>query len=222
MAFVAGLGYIADAEKVDKAIAAIYEHNFIPNLRDFHNVQRVYGLNDEAGVVLCTWPHGDRPALPFVYSDEIWTGVEFQVAASLIYTGRVEEGLEIVQAVQDRYDGMKRNPFEHLESGVHYSRALAAWSVLLALSGFDYDGIEKIMTFAPAINGDNFRSFWSTGTAWGNVTINDTEAIIGVLYGTLKTDKIMIRQAHSGRFTVKEFEKGNTIHQGGLIKLDFK
>ena len=220
MAFVAGLGYIADSEKVDKAISAIYEHNFIPNLRDFHNVQRVYGLNDEAGVVLCTWPHGDRPALPFVYSDEIWTGVEFQVAASLIYTGRVEEGLEIVKAVQDRYDGMKRNPFEHIESGVHYSRALAAWSVLLALSGFDYDGSERIMTFAPKINGDSFRSFWSTGTAWGNVIINDSEAIVEVLYGTLKAEKIMIRQTQSGRLTSREFEKGNTIHQGGLIKLD--
>ena len=220
MAFVAGLGYIAETEKVDKAISAVYEHNFIPSMRDFHNVQRVYGLNDEAGVVLCTWPHGDRPALPFVYSDEIWTGVEFQVAASLIYTGRVEEGLEIVKAVQDRYDGMKRNPFEHIESGVHYSRALAAWSVLLALSGFDYDGGERIMTFAPRITGDNFRSFWSTGTAWGNLAIKDTEAIVEVLYGTLNTDKLIIRHPLSGRMTVKEFEKGNTLHQGGIIRIE--
>jgi uncharacterized protein (DUF608 family) len=122
MAFVSGLGYIADKDKINSALMSVYKYNFKSNLSKLSNVQRVYGLNDEAGLVLCSWPKGDRPLLPFVYSDEIWSGVEYQVAASLIYSGKVNEGLEIVKAVQDRYNGIKRNPFEHNESGVHYAR----------------------------------------------------------------------------------------------------
>ena len=52
-------------------------------------------LGDEAGLVLCTWPHGGRPRFPFVYSDEVWTGIEYQVAAQLIYEV-VAEGLNVV------------------------------------------------------------------------------------------------------------------------------
>jgi hypothetical protein len=165
---------------------AIYQYNFIKELRDFANVQRVYALNDESGVVLCSWPRGNRPVLPFVYADEIWTGVEYQVAASLIYSGLVKEGLEVVKAIQDRHDGFKRNPFEHNESGVHYARAMASWSVLLALSGYEYDGVQKTMAFAPQLHQDNFSTFWSTGSAWGQFTIQDQQAELTVAYGELE------------------------------------
>jgi uncharacterized protein (DUF608 family) len=185
LAFVSGLGYILDPLKVDTATKAIYDNNFIRSLRSFANVQRVYGLNDESGVVLCTWPKGNRPALPFVYSDEIWTGVEYQVAASLIYTGHVQEGLAIVEAVQARHDGYKRNPFEHNESGVHYARALAAWSLLLSLSGIEYDGTVNHLSFAPKLKSVPFSTFWSTGHAWGSLLIEDDRLALTVEYGTL-------------------------------------
>jgi uncharacterized protein (DUF608 family) len=60
---------------------------------------------------------GGRPALPFVYSDEAWTGVEYQVAANLIYRGLLEEGLAIARGVSDRYDGVRRNPWNQIERG---------------------------------------------------------------------------------------------------------
>ena len=186
LAHISGLGYILDKAKVDRAVHAIYQYNFMKELRDFANVQRVYALNEEAGVILCSWPKGNRPVLPFVYADEIWTGVEYQVAASLIYSGLVKEGLEVVKAIQERHDGFKRNPFEHSESGVHYARAMASWSVLLALSGFDYDGVQKTMAFAPQLHQDNFSTFWSTGSAWGNFTLKDQQAELTVAYGELE------------------------------------
>jgi hypothetical protein len=135
---------------------SVYDHNFHPDLSDFENVQRVYGLNDEGGLLLCSWPRGDKPLIPFVYSDEIWTGVEYQAAASMIYSGLVDEGLEVVQAVRDRQDGLKRNPWADHESGVHYARAMSSWAVLLALSGFQYDGVERSMAFAPRIQPEAF------------------------------------------------------------------
>ncbi len=221
LAFVSGLGYIAEQEKTDKALMAIYEHNFIPNLREFNNVQRVYGLNDEAGMVLCTWPKGDRPVLPFVYAEEIWTGVEYQVAASLIYSGKVEEGLRVTEAIQNRYNGIKRNPFEHLESGVHYARALSAWSVLLALSGFDYDGVNKELAFAPKINRSDFRSFWSTGSAWGEITISEKEAKIDVVHGILSLNKISIQNPQNLSVKIWDFENEKAVIEGETMILRF-
>ena len=45
-----------------------------------------------------------------LYSDEVWTGIEYQVAAHMIYEGLVEEGFAIVKGARDRYDGIPRPP----------------------------------------------------------------------------------------------------------------
>ncbi len=71
---------------------------FKENLEDHANPQRIYALGDEGGLLLCSWPRGNRPLLPFVYSNEVWTGIEYQVAAHLIYEGYVDEGVRIVRA----------------------------------------------------------------------------------------------------------------------------
>ena len=222
IAFNAGLGYIADQEKVDKALESVYKYNFMESLREFSNVQRVYGLNDEAGVVLCTWPHGNQPLLPFVYAQELWTGVEYQVAASLIYSGKVKEGLRVVEAVQDRYNGSKRNPFEHNESGVHYARAMASWSVLLALSGIDFDGVKKELSFSPKLSTSDFRSFWSTNSAWGEIVINKNEAKIEVIHGTLSLNKLSIQGQDENSTKTWTYKKGKVVPEGEKLVLSFK
>jgi hypothetical protein len=221
MAFVSGLGYIADKDKINSALMSVHKYNFKSNLSKLSNVQRVYGLNDEAGLVLCSWPKGDRPLLPFVYSDEIWSGVEYQVAASLIYSGKVNEGLEIVKAVQDRYNGIKRNPFEHNESGVHYARALSAWSLLPALSGFEYNGVKKELLFAPKINPSGFRSFWSTGSAWGEIVINEKEVKIEVIHGNLSLHKLSVQNQKNLLMKKWDFKKEKTVLEGDALILPF-
>jgi hypothetical protein len=50
-----------------------------------------------------------------------------------------------------------------VECGNHYARALASWSLLLALSGFRYSAPERTMGFDPRIDGGKFVSFWSVG-----------------------------------------------------------
>ena len=116
------------------------------------NVQRTYALNGEAGLLLCTWPRGGRPAFPFPYSDEVWTGIEYQVAAHLIYAGLLDEGLAIVRGLRDRHDGERRNPWNEFECGNHYARAMASWSLLLALSGYRYSAPAGRIAFAPAVS----------------------------------------------------------------------
>ncbi|MCZ7649428.1 MAG: non-lysosomal glucosylceramidase [Planctomycetota bacterium] len=166
-AHCAGLGYVLDESKVRKAVGAVFKHNFRKPIGGFSNVQRVYALNDEAGLLLCSWPKGARPRLPFVYSDEVWTGIEYQVAAHLIFEGLLDEGLAVVKGIRDRHDGVRRNPWNEFECGHHYARAMASWSVLQALSGFKCDVPAGRLAFAPKLNAENFRVAFSAGTGWG-------------------------------------------------------
>jgi len=123
---VAGLGKLLQQDHIRGALGSIYRYNFRRGFERFANAQRIYALNDEAGLLLCSWPHDKRPALPFVYSDEVWTGIEYQVAAHLIYEDMEEEGLSIVEAVRGRYNGARRNPWDEVECGHHYARASRA------------------------------------------------------------------------------------------------
>jgi len=164
---VVGLGRLLREDHVRGTLASIYRHNFRHDFANHPNMQRIYALNDEKGLVLCSWPRGQRPALPFVYSDEVWTGIEYQVAAHLVYEGLVMEGLAITKAVRDRYDGERRNPWNEVECGSHYARALASWSLLTALSGYSYSAPERRLAFAPRLSPEAFGSFFTTGQGWG-------------------------------------------------------
>ena len=190
LAFNAGLGYLLDSVKVHKSLRSIFQHNYIPSFADFQNVQRVYALNDEGGLVICTWPDGNREQIPFPYAEETWTGVEYQAAATMIRAGMVEEGLEITRAVRGRYAGYNRNPYAEIESGFYYSRALSSWAVFTALSGFDYDGARHSIRFDPAINPASFSSFWSTGSGWGNYSQSSKEIILELDYGSLEIKRM--------------------------------
>jgi non-lysosomal glucosylceramidase len=167
MARLVGLGDLVPKEKVKSALAAIVRHNFKRDLSDHHSVQRVYALNDEAGLLLCSWPNGGRPRYPFPYADEVWTGIEYHVAAHCIYEGLLAEGLEIVKAARDRHDGARRNPWDEFECGHHYARAMSSWSLLLALTGCHYHAAAQHLAFAPKMNADDFRCFFSAGDVWG-------------------------------------------------------
>ncbi len=186
---VVGLGDLLPKQHVRRALQSIYRYNFQADFRRFANPQRLYALGDEKGLLLCSWPKGGRPAIPFPYSDEVWTGIEYHVAAHLIYEGMVDEGLAIVKAARDRYDGLRRNPWNEIECGNHYARAMSSWSLVLALSGFHYSAPERTLRFAPQVRENNFKCFYSTGTSWGVLSQSATKAgrsaAIEVLHGRL-------------------------------------
>ena len=167
LAHVAGLGHVLPAEHCRSALASVVKYNFRVDLGEVESVQRIYALAGESGLLLCSWPRGGRPRLPFVYSDEVWTGIEYQVAASCIYEGLVDEGLELVQTVRERHDGHRRNPWNEVECGHHYARSMASWGLLTALSGFEADLVRGSVSFEPRINERDFHCFFSTGKSWG-------------------------------------------------------
>jgi uncharacterized protein (DUF608 family) len=167
-ASLAGLGDLVDSKLIKGALGAIVKHNFLSPLGEHENVQRVYTVSDEPGLILCSWPNGGRPDYPFPYSDEVWTGIEYQVAAHLALNGMVDACLAIVRGIRKRHDGTRRNPYNEFECGSHYARAMASYSVFLALSGADYDGRSKALTMNPRVDfKGEFQTFVCTPHGWG-------------------------------------------------------
>lgn len=204
---VVGLGDLLPGEQVRSALRAIFRHNFRRDLSDHHSVQRVYAVNDESGLLLCSWPNGGRPAYPFPYADEVWTGIEYQVAAHLIYEGLVEEGLTIVRSVRRRHAGFNRNPWDEFECGHHYARAMSSWSLVTALSGALYDASSQSIAFQPRVCQDAFRCFFAAGTAWGSFSQTRSaekyEAVVEVRWGEVELCAVRLPFGAPGHLTVE-------------------
>ncbi len=191
LAYVCGLPAPFDTVKIRSHLQAVYKYNLKKDLTDFSNPQRpTFAMGKEGGLLLCTWPKGDKLALPFVYSNEVWTGIEYEVASHLIMMGKVKEGLDIVRTCRNRYDGRIRNPFDEYECGHWYARALSSYALLQALTGVRYDAVDKIL-YVDSRVGD-FTSFLSTASGFGNVVYKNRKASVQTVYGKIPIDKIII------------------------------
>ncbi len=199
-----GLGEIFDEEKVKTALASMYEYNFKPRLRDVSNMWRVFALNDEGGAIMCDYPEGAyKPRIPITYCEECMTGFEYTFACLLIKHGMVDEGLSVVRAIRDRYDGKKRNPYNEIECGSHYVRSMASFALLPTLSGMTYDLARGELGFAPIEARDEYRYFFSLGTAWGSVKMTKTNTCIELEDGALRLSRLTLPQMTSvSRVTV--------------------
>ena len=181
MCELAGVGEILDQAHVDSALQAIYRHNFKPTLRNHFNPCRIYGLNDEAGLVICSWPEGrEKPVVPVPYAEECMHGFEYQAATHMIRHDFEEEGLAVVRGIRNRYDGEKRNPWNEMECGSNYARSMASYALLLSYSGFEFDMRKQRMGMAPLHEG---QYFWSLDGAWGTFRWQDGRAELDMLYG---------------------------------------
>ena len=184
-----GLEDTIDTSQITSHLKAVHKYNLKENLSEHANPQRpAYAMGDEGGLLLCTWPKGGKLSLPFVYSDEVWTGIEHQVASHLMLMGHVKEGLEILRASRNRYDGRIRNPFNEYECGHWYARALSSYGYLQALTGVRYDAVDKTI-FIDSKAGD-FTSFIATETGFGTVTLKAGEPAVNVVYGKIDVEKI--------------------------------
>jgi uncharacterized protein (DUF608 family) len=191
IARMCGLNDVADSDKIRSHLRAVHKYNLKKNLSEHANPQRPsYAFGNEGGLLLCSWPKGGKLSLPFVYSDEVWTGIEHQVASHLMLMGEVDKGLEILRISRNRYDGRVRNPFNEYECGHWYARALSSYGYLQALTGVRYDAVDKTL-FIDTRVGD-FISFLSTETGFGTVHFSRGKASLKVVYGKIEVNKIDI------------------------------
>ncbi|HUX94196.1 MAG TPA: GH116 family glycosyl hydrolase [Bacteroidales bacterium] len=191
MADVCGLREAVDNEKVKSHLVAIHKYNLRKVLYDHSNPQRpTYAAGKDGGLLLCTWPKEGKLSLPFVYSNEVWTGIEYQVASHLMLMGEVEKGLEIVRICRERYDGSVRNPFNEYECGNWYARAMSSYAMLEGLTGARYDAVDGTLYINSKIG--DFTSFISTETGFGNVGLKEGKPFLKVVYGKIEPAKVIV------------------------------
>ncbi|MCC7193743.1 MAG: hypothetical protein IT444_13285 [Phycisphaeraceae bacterium] len=191
---VLGLGYLLDPKKIRKTLDSLMRFNFKRDLSAHFNSMRSYALQDEAAMLMASYPRGRRPARPFPYYGEAMTGFEYTAAVHMLYEGMTKQGLEVFKAVRDRHNGERRNPFNEPECGHHYSRAMASWAGVLAITGFHFSAVDRTMTFAASRKPVTW--FWSTGYAWGTCAQRpikgSTTVTLRVLHGELSLQKFTL------------------------------
>jgi uncharacterized protein (DUF608 family) len=212
MAHICGLGYLAEPYKVKTALSSVMKYNYIDNFSSVFNNMRSFVIGNEAGLIMASWPFG-RLNVPFPYFSESMTGYEYTAAVGMIYEGQTENGLKCIKAIRDRFDGQKRNPFDEPECGHHYVRAMASWAAVLALTEFQFSGINQSITFTS----NEGTYFWSNGYAWGTIEIKNTEntknAKLVVNFG-----KIYIKSLILKNFGKTEYKNPITIISGNYFE----
>ncbi len=215
---VLNLGSIVDKKYIKKTLHSILKYNF-KNFSEHTNFMRIYGLGNEKGIIVCSFPKDDRPEIPMPYCDEVWTGEEFVISSLLIKRGEFKKAKEIVDAMDDRYDGEKRNPFCHIECGYHYGRGLSAFGLILSLGGFFVDNVKKEIHFSPVSISNNLNLFFSSGTGWGYFKWLEKKKKeifeIKILKGFIEFQKVIFKNRNKGK------KKINVKINGKIQKIDF-
>ncbi|MGD0089155.1 MAG: GH116 family glycosyl hydrolase, partial [Planctomycetota bacterium] len=196
-ALVNGLGYVLPQDKVDASLAAIAKWNMVGDMSLYkyhYEKPRIFIWGPGKGLLMCLWPRGDYIPKPILYREEVWTGCEYHAAASMIWEGLLPEGLAVVKAIHERYNDGVRCPWNEIECGDHYSRAMSSWSVLLACQGFSYVGPRGQLSFNPRVLPENHKSFFSGAQGWGLFTqkrkAQEQQNTLEVKWGQLRVTEL--------------------------------
>lgn len=181
-----GLGNVLDQDQMATALSHMMKNNYKSSMREFANPWRSFAFEDDAGSVICDYPEDiHKPRIPISYCEETMHGFEYQFAGLLFAAGKIEDGIKVVKAIRDKYDGQKRNPWSEAESGRFYARSMASFAMLPILCGFDFHLPKKHIGFDPKVNRDNFKGFFSVGTGWGTFSQQNNCATIQLEEGSL-------------------------------------
>jgi hypothetical protein len=94
----------------------------------------------------------------------------------MVFEGMLDPARRIVKMARSRYDGRLRpglnsgpggNPFNELECGKFYARAMSSWSLLIAAQGLVLDGPQGVLGFKPRWRPEDHRSFYTAPEGWG-------------------------------------------------------
>lgn len=200
-----GLGRVVGAARSQAALRALYHYNFLPDVGPFREKEKAgrwYAVPGEAGLLVCTFPKGDRkeilgpsPTWASMYFNEVWTGTEYQAAGHMIAEGLVEEGMRVVKAAHDRHHPSRRNPWNEVECSDHYARGMASYGAFITACGFEFHGPAWHLGFAPKVNAGDFRAAFTGSEGWGTIwqrTKAGYEAGINVRHGVLRLKTLTI------------------------------
>ena len=256
-AWQVNLGRVFDRDKTLSALRALWRYNFAPDVGPFrkkYTAGRPYALAGDAGLVMSTNPklienvYGALSASTnsrdvatanwlIGYFNECMSGFEHQVASHMMAEGMIEEGLAVTRAIHDRYHASRRNPWNEVECGDHYSRAMASYGTFITAGGFECHGPRRHIGFAPKLTPENFKCAFTAPEGWGSFSqkysAGKLDAEIDVRHGTLKLKTVSLAlpggavpsavEARSGETTIpavlKKSDGGALIEFAGEIQL---
>ena len=175
-AYQVGLGRILDYQKTTTALNSLWKYNFTTDVgpyREVFKTGRWFAMPSEGGIIGCTFPYGGSDVLKkgdqfyAGYLNECQPGYEYAVGSLMIWHGLVDKGLMQVRSMHERYLGAKRNPWNEVECGSHYSRSMASHGAFIAASGYEYHGPKGYLAFAPRVTPGNFRASFTVAQGWG-------------------------------------------------------
>ena len=253
MALQVGLPRVLPEAETRSALASLFEHNLYREVGDYRRdafVQcgRFFADDDEPGFFICTFPNGgaetstNEGGVIGGYFTECMTGFTYQVASHMIDEGMVTEGLALNKAIDDRYAEapLRRNPFNEIEYGNHYSRAMASYASYISLSGFTYHGPHGEIGFAPKLHPEDFRTAFVVAEGWGTyaqtVGRGGMTAQLELDYGQLTLNQITLQteqdaanvqlngvavqaEVNNGQIV---FDSTITLNAGDVLSIDFE
>lgn len=186
-AMLNGLPRTFPEKETHSALNALWQYNYLQDVGPLRAkfpfpLGRYFATPGEAGMIICSFP---RPNWDFKkasgtdtntqhhativgYFNECMSGFEYTTAAAMMGEGMVEQALAVTRTVHDRYDPLRRNPYNEVECGDHYVRAMAAYNVFLAACGYEPDAPESSIGFAPKFGPEDFRAAFTAAGAWGS------------------------------------------------------
>ena len=209
---IAGLGKIFDPTHTERSLASVHRFNYVHGFSDCANYMSSFVFGEDRGHVMFVYPDG-VPEHPMSYWCLLLGGFEYTYALALVQSGHPEAAEDVVRSVRDRYDGRSRNPFDQIECGHHYARAMASWGLIVTATGFHYSAVEKKLEFGCSPSGAEW--FWSSGSAWGSATQVVASGVrtvrVEVKHGAIQVTSVAIGGALHVLEHGREFGAGEVI-----------
>jgi uncharacterized protein (DUF608 family) len=202
-AYQVGLGPIIDRKQAQKSLASLWRYNFTTDVGPYRKEfpkGRWFAAAGDGGFFICTWPHGcpewirQDGAFFAGYMSECMSGFEYALSSLMMWDGMPYRSLAHTRIMCERYDGSKRNPWNEVEWGSFYGRAMASYGVFTAACGFEYNGPEGYIAFAPRLTPEKFKAAFTAAEGWGSFEQSRTTQVqresIKVKWGRLSVRKL--------------------------------
>lgn len=204
---MSGLGYFTDKQNIRSALKNIMALSFTP----------------DAGLRNCSWPNDaflhDIPWSCWVdQANTPWTGVELAFSSFLIYEGLVDESLQLIRSVEERYRraGLYWN---HQECGGHYYRAMSAWTILNAFLGLTIN--QDKLGFAPKLTSNEYKVLFAVNGATAHFIRSGSQYLIEVRSGRMNVQKIQLAKTMFPSAKLKVTIAGSPVKAKILEDEDF-
>jgi len=202
-----GLPTTISEANLRRAVDSIWKNNYSP----------------EVGLHNATAPRGglDGPTMNNLQAGGVWSGIEFAFASFLMDHGRYSDGVRLVEAVHRRYL-RAGSPWNHVECGSHYTRAMSSWTTLLAATGFKPDMPAQTLTITPTVLVD-FHAPWAMASGFGQISRKGNSLTVECQSGSLSFKKLTVNVGGNHptvRLAGRKMETKAT-RDGGVVTLEF-